>query len=168
MNKSIVYKSRQVADSIIFTQSRTTSHDVSRVYESSWHRSRSQSTDHNKRRRADRTTRFLRESEKKLKRAQRKLSRKLKGSGKRKKAKKRVAIVDRKIARQRDDFAHKLSRNLVENHDLITFEDLSIGGMIRNHHLARSMGDAAWNRIVQYTMYKAESAGAFTVMSMLQ
>ncbi len=92
----------------------------------------------------------------------------MKGSGKRKKAKKRVAIVDWKIARQRDDFAHKLSRNLVENHDLITFEDLSIGGMIRNHHLARSMGDAAWNRIVQYTMYKAESAGAFTVMSMLQ
>ena len=107
---------------------------------------------------------FLRKSEKKLKRAQKRLSRKLKGSGKRRKAKTSVTKIHRKIERQRDDFSHKLSRNLVENHDLIVFEDLNIGGMIRNHHLAKSMGDASWNRIVQYTTYKAESAGAFTVL----
>jgi putative transposase len=106
---------------------------------------------------------FLRKSEKKLKKAQRNLSRKQKGSGKRRKAKTRVAKVHRKIGRQRDDFSHKLSRNLVENHDLIALEDLNIAGMVKNRHLAKSIGDASWNRIIQYTTYKAESAGAVVV-----
>ena len=75
-----------------------------------------------------------------------------------------MARIHRKIERQRDDFSHKLSWNLVENHDLIVFEDLNIGGMIRNHHLAKSIEDASWNKIVQYTTYKAESAGTFTVL----
>ena len=108
---------------------------------------------------------FLRKSEKKLKKAQRNLSRKQKGSGKRRKAKTRVAKVHRKIGRQRDDFSHKLSRNLVENHDLIALEDLNIAGMVKNRHLAKSIGDASWNRIVQYIMYKAESAGAVVVLA---
>ncbi|MCL4451078.1 MAG: transposase [Candidatus Thermoplasmatota archaeon] len=108
--------------------------------------------------------RFLGKSEKKLKKAQRNLSRKQKGSGKRRKAKTRVAKIHRKIERQRDDFSHKLSRNLVEHHDLIVFEDLNIKNMVKNHHLAKSIVDASWNRIVQYTMYKAESAGTFTVL----
>jgi putative transposase len=52
----------------------------------------------------------------------------------------------------------------VENHDLIVFEDLNIAGMVKNHHLAKSIVDASWNRIVQYTEYKAESAGAVVVL----
>ena len=107
---------------------------------------------------------YLRKSEKKLERAQRELSRKKECSGKRSKTRKRVAKIHRKINRQRDDFAHKISRNLVENHDLIAFEDLNINGMIRNHHLARSISDAGWNKIIQYTMYKAESAGICVIM----
>jgi putative transposase len=107
---------------------------------------------------------FLRKSEKKLKRAQKQLSGKLKGSGKRGKAKTRVQKIHRKIERQRDDFSHKISRNLVEHHDLIVFEDLNINNMVKNHHLAKSITDAGWNQIIQYTMYKAESAGTFTVM----
>ena len=107
---------------------------------------------------------FLRKSEKKLVKAQRQLSRKMKGSGKRRKARTRVAKMHRKIERQRDDFSHKLSGNLVENHDLITFEDLNIKGMVRNHHLAKSIADASWGRIVQYTMYKAESAGTVVIL----
>ena len=108
--------------------------------------------------------RFLGKSEKKLKRAQKRLSKKLKGSGKRRKARTRVAKVHRKTERQRDDFSHKISRNLGKNHDLITFEDLDIRGMIRNHHLAKSIADASWGRIVQYTMYKAESAGTVVIL----
>ena len=108
--------------------------------------------------------RFLRVSEKQLKKAQKSLSRKKKGSGKRKRAKKRVAKVHRKIQRQRDDFLHKISSSLVENHALIVFEDLNIAGMVKNHHLAKSIVDASWNRIVQYTEYKAESAGAVVVL----
>jgi putative transposase len=103
-------------------------------------------------------------SEKKLKKAQRNLSRKQKGSGKRRKAKTGVAKIHRKIARQRDDFSHKLSRNLVENHDLIALEGLNIAGMVKNHHISKSIVDASWNRIVQYTTYKAESAGAVVVL----
>jgi putative transposase len=107
---------------------------------------------------------FLRKSEKKLVKAQRQLSRKMKGSGKRRKARTRVAKVHRKTERQRDDFSHKLSNALVKEHDLITFEDLNVTGMVKNHHLAKSIGDAGWNRIVQYTMYKAESAGTVVIL----
>ena len=52
----------------------------------------------------------------------------------------------------------------MKEHDLIVFEDLNIRGMIRNHHLAKSISDAGWNRIVRYTMYKAESAGTSVVL----
>ena len=106
---------------------------------------------------------YLGRSEKKLKKAQKSLSRKKKGSGKRESAKKRVAKVHRKIQRQRDDFSHKLSNSLVGNHDLIIFEDLNIQGMVRNHHLAKSIADASWNTLIQYTVYKAESAGKLVV-----
>jgi len=107
--------------------------------------------------------RFLRKSEKKLKKAQRSLSRKMKGSGKRRKTKTRVAKIHRKIERQRDDFTHKISRQLVTEHDLIALEDLNIAGMIKGHHMAKSIVDASWNRIIRYTTYKAESAGAVVV-----
>ena len=108
--------------------------------------------------------RFLRKSEENLKRAQRNLSRRKNGSGKRKKAKTRVAKIHRKIARQRDDFTHKLSMQLVNEHDLIVFEDLNIAGMVEKHHMAKSIEDVSWNRIIQYTTYKAESAGTVVVL----
>jgi putative transposase len=107
---------------------------------------------------------YMRKSEKKLAKAQRQLSRKIKGSEKRRKARTRVAKIHRKIQRQRDDFSHKLSGNLVEHHDLIVFEDLNIKNMVKNHHVAKSIGDASWNRIIQYTMYKAESAGRVVIL----
>ncbi len=110
------------------------------------------------------SSKFLRKSERKLKRAQKRLSKKKKGSGKRKKAKKRVAKIHRKIERQRDDFSHKLSNSLIGDHDLIVFEDLNIEGMVKNHHLAKSIEDASWNQIIQYTTYKGESAGAVVVL----
>ncbi|MGC8563262.1 MAG: RNA-guided endonuclease InsQ/TnpB family protein, partial [Thermoplasmata archaeon] len=107
---------------------------------------------------------YMIKSEKKLAKAQKQLSKKIKGSGKRTKAKTRVQKIHRKIWRQRDDFSHKLSRNFVENHDLITFEDLNIKNMVKNHHMAKSITDAGWNQIIQYTMYKAESAGRVVIL----
>ncbi len=110
-------------------------------------------------------SKFFRKSEKKLKRAQRDLSRKVKGSVKREKAGKRVAKIDRKIQRQRDDHAHKVSVDLITGHDLIVFENLNIEGMMQNHHLAKSIADASWNKLIQYTTYKAESAGREVVLA---
>ena len=84
--------------------------------------------------------RFLRVSEKQLKKAQKSLSRKKKGSENRVKAKKRVTKIHRKIERQRDDFSHKLSNALVKEHDLIVFEDLNIAGMVKNHPVHNLQG----------------------------
>jgi len=104
---------------------------------------------------------FLRESEDKLTQEQKRLSRKKKGSGKRNKQKNIMAKVHRKIRNQRKDFAHKLSRTLVDTYDLIKFEDLQIKNMVRNHHLAKSISDAGWYQLMNLTEYKAAYAGKF-------
>ncbi|MBU4075732.1 MAG: transposase, partial [Euryarchaeota archaeon] len=102
---------------------------------------------------------FLRESEDKLKQEQKRLSRKKKGSGKRNKQRVIVSKVHRKIRNQRKDFAHKLSRNLVDTYDLIKFEDLQIKNMVQNHRLAKSISDAGWYQLMNFTKSKAECAG---------
>ena len=104
---------------------------------------------------------FLRISEDNLIHKQKRLSRKKKGSGKRNKQKIIVAKVHRKIRNQRKDFAHKTSRMLVDNYDLIKFEDLQIKNMVQNHHLAKSISDAGWYQLMNLTEYKAAYAGKF-------
>jgi putative transposase len=59
---------------------------------------------------------------------------------------------------ERENFAHKLSRRLVNEFGVIAFEDLNIKGMVKNKNLAKSISDAAWNQLVQYTTNKAEGA----------
>lgn len=103
--------------------------------------------------------RWLRASEKKLAREQRKLSRKKKGSGNRKRQKTIVATTHRKVRNQRMNSHHKLSKELVDNYDLIVFEDLTIKNMVKNKHLAKSISDAGWNQLVSFATYKAEEAG---------
>ena len=107
---------------------------------------------------------FLKKSEKKLRRLQRALSRKKKGSTRRQKAKKAVANLHEHIANQRKDYVHKISRKLVNQYGLIAFEDLKIQNMLKNHSLAKSIQDASWSKLVQYTTYKAESAGRHVVL----
>ncbi|WP_436664448.1 RNA-guided endonuclease InsQ/TnpB family protein (plasmid) [Alicyclobacillus acidoterrestris] len=102
---------------------------------------------------------FLRESEHKLKRKQRAISRKKKGSNRRRKAVRELAKLHEHIANQRKDNAHKVSRKLVNRYRFIAFENLNVQGMVKNHHLAKSIVDASWNQLVQFTMYKAEEAG---------
>lgn len=103
--------------------------------------------------------RWLRASERKLAKVQRRLSRKKKGSENRKKQKVVVAKTHRKIRNQRSDFNHKLSHELVDNYDLVVFEDLKIRNMVKNPYLAKSISDAGWNQLVSFTTYKAEWAG---------
>ena len=108
--------------------------------------------------------RFLGQGEKRIRREQRRLSRKIKGSGNRRRHKVRVARAYGKVKKQRDDFAHKLSHEMVKNNDFIVFEDLEIQDMAKNRYLAKSIADASWNTLVQYTTYKAESAGKEVVL----
>ena len=102
---------------------------------------------------------LLRRSENKLAKQQRCLSQKKKGSNNRNKQRIKVAKLHRKIRNQRQDFAHKVSRELVNAYDLIVFEKLQIQNMVKNHHLAKSISDAGWYQLIQFTKHKAEYAG---------
>jgi len=108
--------------------------------------------------------RFFREEEQELARVQRKLSKAPKGSLDRRVALKVVARVHERIANKRYEFAHQVSRDLVDRFGLIAFEDLNITNMLQNHNLAKSISDVAWNMLVTLTSYKAENAGSIVVL----
>lgn len=107
--------------------------------------------------------RHARRAQKAQRRRQRALARCKRGSKRRLKAKARLAAGSAKIARQRRDHLHKLSRSLVSRYQGIAFEDLNLTGLKRGM-LARSVHDAAWSLLVQLVRYKAESAGAEVVL----
>jgi len=111
--------------------------------------------------------------------AQRELATKRRGSGHRAKAAARLGAIHRKVANQRQDFAHQLSRSLVNHYDLIVHEALAITNMVRRPRprkekstgtylvnganakggLNRSIHDAGWGQLLSFIAYKAEDAG---------
>jgi putative transposase len=92
------------------------------------------------------------------------LSKKRSGSHKREKTKLLLAKAYRKVRRQRDDTAHKVSRYLADTYSSITFEDLKILNMVKNHHLASAITDSAWGRLRALTAYKAERRGGRVIL----
>lgn len=107
--------------------------------------------------------RFARRAQASQRVKQRALARCRKGSRRRLKAKHRLAIGSAKIAKQRRDFAHKLSHALTTRYGRVAFENLNIQGLGRGM-LAKSMHDAAWSQIIQFTTYKAANAGVDVVL----
>lgn len=107
---------------------------------------------------------FFRQDERELAKAQRKLTKAEKGTPKYHKRLRAVEHIHQRIANRRRDFAHKLARMLVNKYQLIAFEELNTIGMLANHRLAKSIADAAWGQLIQFTQGKAEDAGRTVIL----
>jgi putative transposase len=107
--------------------------------------------------------RFYRTQMRKLRRAQRTVSRRMKGSRNRDKARQKVALLHQKTKHQRSDFLHKLSSNLVKQFDLVSIEELSVRGLARTK-LSTSVLDAGWGAFRQFLIYKADRRDTYVMV----
>jgi putative transposase len=102
--------------------------------------------------------RFLRRASRRLRRAQRVLSRRREGSANRARARRRVAVLHRKVRETRLDHAHKTALRLVRDNQAVYAEDLAVNGLMRTR-LARSVADAGWSQLLRCLEEKAARYG---------
>ena len=103
--------------------------------------------------------RYFRESQAKLKKAQRHLSKKQKGRNRYKKQKRKVAKIHQKTANQRSHFLHQVTNQLVKDYDTIVIEDLNVKGMVKNKKLSKSISDASFATFRSQMTYKCNWYG---------
>ena len=106
---------------------------------------------------------YFRESERLMRRRQRTLCRRTKGSQGRRKARMLVAKAHEKVKNQRCDFLHKVANGYVRDYGMLAVEDLNIRGMVKNHHLAKSITDAGWGMFIRLVEYKVAEAGRMLI-----
>jgi putative transposase len=102
---------------------------------------------------------FLQKKMRKLKRIQRRVSRKVKGSSNRNRAKLKLAKIHAQVVDARNDYLHKFTTKIISENQAIFVESLNVKGMQQNHALAGSIASAAWGEMFRQFEYKAQWAG---------
>jgi putative transposase len=106
--------------------------------------------------------RSYRNAESRLRRVQRSLSRKRRGSRNREKARLRVASACERVANRRRDYSYKTARSIVDRYERVYVEDLKIANMVKDRRLGKSIGDAGWGMLRNALTYMAKMSEGVT------
>lgn len=98
---------------------------------------------------------LLKKEEKKLKRLQRQLSRKVKGSNNREKQRVKIAKLFERMSNKKEAYIHYVANELLKSYDTIFMEDLNVQGMLRNHHLAKAISEVGFSMFKEILTTKA-------------